>query len=294
MGITLETTSGVEWKLSHIEYSDDLYLISNAITEVEGPLERLDTVLTIFRTAMATDEAQMCLGEEPERNILNFEIKSIERVNTYRYLDSPINTLGDTTEAISGGIANGRRQLKNIGPIVRSWVLAVRTKASLVEIFVSPATYYEPSNIVLRVKGNCRISALLNTARRVILALNFRRLLKVEELAMKVPLKCTAAIIQAHMKFWNRQLQVDVKELFSEDVKSWLTSLCSKIPENEQHRPNLVGSRPLTTKCSNLNCSRWFAGRAEMLRQVPKRASGIMNLKNTTDQLLGVEYPPEG
>lgn len=70
------------------------------------------------------------------------------------------------------------------------------------------------------------------------------------------------------MKFWNRQLQGDVKGLFSEDAKGWLASPCSKIFENEQHRPNLVGSRPLTTKCSYLNCSRWFAGLAEMLPQV--------------------------
>ncbi|KAM3172971.1 hypothetical protein ACTXT7_013468 [Hymenolepis weldensis] len=189
-------------------------------------------------------------------------------------------------------------------------VLVVQTKAHLVEIFVSPTTYYGLFIIVLRVRDNYSISALFNTARRVILGLNFRRLLKVEELAKKVPLKCPAAIIQpkrlslwiglskqnqgltnrpldsyltdqvdkkwAHMKCWNRQLLSDAKEFFSEDAKGWLANPCSKNPENELHKPNLVDGRPLTTKCSNLNCPRWFAGRADTAKRcnksfVPKR-----------------------
>ncbi|VUZ48268.1 unnamed protein product, partial [Hymenolepis diminuta] len=57
--------------------------------------------------------------------------KSIERVHSYRYLGSPINTPSDAIEAISGGIAIVRRQLMKIGPILRRSVLAVQTKHCL-------------------------------------------------------------------------------------------------------------------------------------------------------------------
>ncbi|VUZ56566.1 unnamed protein product [Hymenolepis diminuta] len=77
----------------------------------------------------------MCLKEGPERKLLHFGSKSIELVHLYRYLGSPINTLGNATEAISGGIANGHRQLLKIGPILRSSVLAALTKGCLLEIF---------------------------------------------------------------------------------------------------------------------------------------------------------------
>ncbi|VUZ50601.1 unnamed protein product [Hymenolepis diminuta] len=52
------------------------------------------------------------------------------------------------------------------------------------------------------------------------------------------------------------------------DAKHWLANPSSEIPENDQHKPNLVASRPQTIRCSNPNSSRWFARRAEMLRHV--------------------------
>ncbi|VUZ57139.1 unnamed protein product [Hymenolepis diminuta] len=176
IGITLVAKNGDEWKLGYIEYADDLCLITNTIGEAEELLPRLDTVLAKFLMEMATDKTQwMCLGEESERKLLHFGSKSIDKVHSYRYLGSPINTLGNATEAISGGIANGRRQLMKIGPILRSSVLAVQIKARLVEIFISPAIYYGLFTVVLRTRNNNWISALLNTVRRVIFGLNSRR-----------------------------------------------------------------------------------------------------------------------
>ncbi|VUZ38557.1 unnamed protein product [Hymenolepis diminuta] len=82
--ITLVATNGDEWKLGYIEYADDLCLIANTIAEAEGLLQRLDTVLAKFHTEVTTDKTQwMCLGEEPERNLLHFGSKSIERVHSY-------------------------------------------------------------------------------------------------------------------------------------------------------------------------------------------------------------------
>ncbi|KAM3172487.1 hypothetical protein ACTXT7_014423 [Hymenolepis weldensis] len=268
MGITLVTANGDERKLGHIEYADDRCLIVNTIAEAEGLLQRLDTVLTKFQIEMATEKIQwMCLGEEPEQKLLHLRSKSIERVRSHRFRGSSINTLGDATEAISGGIANGCRQLMKIGPILRSSVLAVQTKARLVEIFLSPAIYYGLSTIVLRIRDNNRISALLNTARREILGLNSSRILMADELRLIGScLREQADKKRAHTKCWNRQIQADAKELFSGDAKGWLANSCSKIPENDQHRPNLVGSGPQIIQCSKQNCSRWFARRAEMLR----------------------------
>ncbi|KAM3183079.1 hypothetical protein ACTXT7_011063 [Hymenolepis weldensis] len=71
------------------------------------------------------------------------------------------------------------------------------------------------------------------------------------------------------------ELQADAKELFSGDAKGWLAKPCSKIPENVQDKPNLVGSRPQIIKCSNPNCSRWFARRAEMLRHVRQNHGAV-------------------
>ncbi|KAM3175668.1 hypothetical protein ACTXT7_008065 [Hymenolepis weldensis] len=203
----------------------------------------------------------MCVGEKPERKLLHFGSKSVERVYSYRYLGSPINTLGDATEAISGSVVNGRRQLMKIGPILPSSVLAVQTKAHLVEIFVSPAIYHRLSTIVLIIMDKNRISALRNTTRRVILGLKSGKILMAEELVKRVPLNYPSAVIQrrrlskqkhgltrrligsrlrektdknrAHAKCWNRQLQTDAKEFFSGDAKGWLANPYSKIPEND-------------------------------------------------------------
>ncbi|VUZ41540.1 unnamed protein product [Hymenolepis diminuta] len=66
-------------------------------------------------------------------------------------------------------------------------------------------------------------------------------------------LKDNAGKKRAHTTCWNRQLQADAKELFSGDAEDWLANPSRKIPENDQHRPNLVGSRQQVVQCSNLN-----------------------------------------
>ncbi|KAM3176981.1 hypothetical protein ACTXT7_005456 [Hymenolepis weldensis] len=55
ISITLVAKNGDEWKLGHIEYADDLCLMANTITEAEGFLQRLDTVLAKFHMEIATD-----------------------------------------------------------------------------------------------------------------------------------------------------------------------------------------------------------------------------------------------
>ncbi|VUZ50603.1 unnamed protein product [Hymenolepis diminuta] len=245
MGITLITTRGDEWRLSHLEYADDLCLIANTIAETEGLLQRLDTVLTKWQLTRPNG----CAWEwNRSGSYFTLEVKALRE------------STRDATEAISRGIANGRRQLMKIGPILRSSVLAVKAKAHLVDTFVSPAIYYGLSTVVLRVRDKKRISALLNTARRVILGLNSRRTLRTEKLAKRVSLKCPAAIIQrrrlslwiglsgqkrgltkrllesclrdnadkkrAHTKCWMRRLQADAKELFSGDAEDWLANPC--------------------------------------------------------------------
>ncbi|KAM3186303.1 hypothetical protein ACTXT7_004587 [Hymenolepis weldensis] len=249
MGITLVATNGEEWKLGHIEYADDLCLIANTIAKAEGLLQRLDAVLANFHMEMVTDKTQwICLGEEPE-----------------------VKALSESTRTDNWALRS----------------IPVQTKARLIEIFnqgqqsgLSPAQYCPKSDSWPQLQEDTQG----------------------KEMAKKVPLKCPAAIIQqgrlsiwiglskqkhgltqrllgsclrdqadkkrAHTKCWNRQLQADAKELFSGDVKDWLANPCSKIPENDQHKHNLVGSRPQIVKCSNLNCTRWFARRVEMLRHV--------------------------
>lgn len=279
LGVTLVTTGGVEWQFGHIEYADDLCLIANSVTEAEMLLERLDRVLTGYHMALAQNKTKwMHISKhEPAQSQLHFGEKSIDRVDSFRYLGSPINALGNATDAITNGLASGRRQLMKIGPVLRSTALNIPTKARLVDIFVSSATYYRLSTIVLRKRDNDRISALLNTARRMILGINCRRLLKVVELEKIVRLKYPAASIQqgrlrlwkslcavdgltwkilgSKLKFqtvkrtvsskcWIRQIGHDARETFSEGAAEWLAHPSGKILANDQHKPQLAGSRP--------------------------------------------------
>ena len=187
-------------------------------------------------------------------------------------------------------------------PVLRSKALNQQTKVRLIENFVSPVRYYGLSTIVLRVQDNRRLQASLNTARRMILGLYSRRALTNEELSAKIPLRCPAAIIQrrrlalwvglsrqfqgltkkllgskfakeqgskaSHTKNWQRQLQADVKECFAEKGSDWLGKPTKLIPKNDFHVPHLVGQRLLTIKCTNSNCCRMFARKAEMSRHV--------------------------
>ena len=134
--------------------------------------------------------------------------------------------------------------------MLRSKAVSGGTKVRLIETFMSPVLYCGLSTIVLRVRDDNELQALLNTAWRVTLGLNSRRTFTTGILNNKIPLKCPVATIQSrrlalwvglsshyngltkkqlgskyvevfsgkrsHTKCWQRQVQDDVKESSTE------------------------------------------------------------------------------
>ena len=295
--------SGDHWSVSHIAYADDLCLITSSLSEMRQTLERLNTILQEWGMAISftktkwmaitpsqTDDAQLIIdGQE------------IEKVHRFKYLGSIIEDDGSPKSAVSSNIKRARYALIRIRCALRSNRLTMDMKSHLIECYVKPVLYYGLETIVLTAQLSDRMEAVLNTARRMILGLNNRKVVKVEELKRKVALEAVAPQLQkrrlnlwvsmhkasntyarkvmcsklsekrsyrtAHTKHWLRQLRNDAQQCRL-NVEDWIRSPVHVSPHDQVVRPKLVGRRERHIICADSNCSRLFANNQEMYRHV--------------------------
>ena len=186
----------------------------------------------------------------------------------------------------------------------------MKMKSHLIECYVKPVLYYGLETIVLTAQLSDMMEAVLNTARRMILGLNSRKDMKVDELKRKVSLKAVASQLQkrrlnlwvsmheasntyarkvlcsklrdkrsyriAHTKQWLRQLKNDALHCRL-NVESWMRSPAPVSPNDHITRPKLVGQRERHIVCTDTNCQRLFATNKEMYRHVREDHSQQIN-----------------
>ena len=118
------------------------------------------------------------------------------KVHRFEYLGSIIEDDGSPKSAVSSNIKRARYALIRIRCALRSNRLTMDMKSHLIECYVKPVLYYGLETIVLTAQLSDRMEAVLNTAMRMILGLNNRKVVKVEELKRKFALEAVAPQLQ--------------------------------------------------------------------------------------------------
>ncbi|MGL5754370.1 MAG: reverse transcriptase domain-containing protein [Paraclostridium sp.] len=297
--------NGYGWELKHIEYADDLCIITRSVREAEDILVILAKTLNDYDMQMSYDKTKwMIISEEDTSDkLITVEGHQIEKVKCFSYLGSPVSSDGDPTEAVRLNIRRARQCLVRLRPSLRSDRIHNTTKAKVIETFIKPVLLYGLSTIVLRATDNDKMEAVLNTARRMCLGIWNKREMKNVDLAIKIPIRNVATQIQqrrmnlwtsihkktdnlakivmhskqqrcncnrkAYTKNWLRQLGEDCKEIFDGKHKQWINEPSRVVLKDDpRKRPKLVGQRARPIKCSRDSCFRMFATYKEMYHHV--------------------------
>ncbi|MES9975007.1 MAG: reverse transcriptase domain-containing protein [Candidatus Thiodiazotropha sp.] len=312
-GTFLISENGEKWVASHIEYADDLCLLTNSVDDMEEILTVLDDTLLGYGMEISfTKTKWMSTTQVPDEQQLSINGKSIDRVTTFKYLGSIINANGDSKPAVRENIKRARTGLIKLRPALRSNKISTQIKSRMVECFIKPILLYGLETIVLTAQSNDKMEAMLNTARRMILGLNNKRDLKVDLLKNKVILKPIATQLRrrrvnlwlalnktgknaalrmmksslvdkrcfrvAHTKRWMRQMYEDAKECTDGNPEQWINYPTPvSIKKIQATRPKLVGKRERKIKCTAKGCARMFAYNNEMYRHLRNDHSMAIN-----------------
>ncbi|VDP01001.1 unnamed protein product [Schistosoma margrebowiei] len=171
----------------------------------------------------------------------------------------------------------------------------------MVDSSIIPILTYGLESIVLRKQDWTRLETVLNTIRRMILGINDRKQLNVQQLKLKVNLPNLAnKIMQNRLNLWYtvhkrpnnlmvkslnsefdnpcnnrkaytknslRQLHQDIEEMGERLPENWILQPNKvKINAYQEYFPKIIGKRQLDYKCQNNNCDRMFATVKEMNR----------------------------
>ena len=297
------------WTLRHLEYADDLVLVASSPETAQIALNGLVTVLRRYQMAIAPAKTVWMHvggsdGTVPET--LSIEGASIARQRRVTYLGSVLDADGDPSGAVSANALRAKRQVVRIRPLLRSPAIGAKRKAACIETFVKPSLLYGLATIVLRVNDERKLSAVVNTAKRMALDCWSRRELTVKELDEVLPTSSVAAQLRArrlnlwvsaskctgvtsrlchselevtrgrrrpaHVRDWMRQLRKDAAEVFGSDeaAEGWITSPSPKWPKANLSAAHakLLGSREHGVVCLDRDCNSVFATVKEMNRHM--------------------------
>ena len=223
--------SGAQWSVSHIAYADDLCLFTSSIDELKRTLERLHIVLREWGMEMSFAKTKwMAITPTTTSDAqLIIDGQEIEKVNRFKYLGSIIEDDGNPRSAVKDNIRRARYALIRIRCALRSNKLTMKMKTHLIECYVKPVLYYGLETIVLTAQLSDMMEAVLDTAKRMILGLNSRRSVEVEELRRKVSLKTVAGQLQ------KRRLNLWVSMHKSSNTYA-RKLLCSKLKDKRSYR----------------------------------------------------------
>ncbi|CAH8529152.1 unnamed protein product [Schistosoma rodhaini] len=303
-GVTLRDQHNKTWTIKHLEYADDLCLITNTTEEATKALNHLQQYLTSIGMEISISKTKYMIINK-KGNSANVKIgnKDIEEVESFHYLGSTINNKGTPDSAITYNIEKAKNAIIKIKPILKSKELSLDTKMKLVDSSIIPILTYGLESIVLRKQDWSRLEAVLNTVRRIILGINDRKQLTVEQLRHKINLPNLANKImqnrlnlwyvahkrpnnlmvrslnsnfenqcnnrKAHTRNWLRQLLQDIKEMGERLPSNWINQPNKvKINTHQEYFPKIIGKRQMKHVCQNANCNRMFATIKEMNRHL--------------------------
>ena len=321
-GVPFITAEQMQWTLQHLEYADDLCLIADSPEAAQEVLMRLVAVLRQYDMKIAPAKTVWMHvgggGDVPDQ--LTFEDEQVKRVQRVTYLGSVLDGDGDATSAVNANCQRAKYQILRIRPLLRSSAVRKRRKAACIETFVKPSLLYGLATIVLRVVDDRKLSAVINTGKRMALGCWSRREKTILELNNAIPTSnialqlllrrlnlwtsvngssgITSRLCQSDLRpttgksrpvpqrNWMHQLQIDAKEVFGSNVAAaeWIKDPSYKYPKTDltNVKPKLVGRRERNVKCSNSECHRMFATRSEMNRHM--RTAHNTSTNNTIEE----------
>ena len=139
----------------------------------------------------------MAITQTPHNDVrLNIDGYEIEHMSRFGYLGSIIEDDGSPKSAVRKNVKRARFALIRIRCASRSNKLRIKMKPHLIQCDVKPVLYYGLKIIVLTAQLSDMMESVLNTARRMILGLNSRKDMKLDELKWKVSLEAIAHQLQ--------------------------------------------------------------------------------------------------
>ncbi|CAH8290778.1 unnamed protein product, partial [Schistosoma rodhaini] len=220
-GVTLKDQYNKIWTIKHLEYADDLCLLTNTTEEATKALNHLQQYLTSIGMEISISKTKyMIINKKAITSNVKINNKDIEEVGSFHYLGSTINNKGTPDCAITYNIEKAKNAIIKIKPILKSKELNLDTKAKMVDSSIIPILTYGLESIVLRKQDWSRLEAVLNTVRRIILNINDRKQYTVEQLKLKINLPNLASkIMQNRLNLWyvahKRPNNLMVRSLYS-------------------------------------------------------------------------------
>lgn len=319
-GLDMRRSDGELWRVRHIEYADDLVLITSSIEEAQSTLDSLLKILTDYGMTVSTQKTKfMTINVDGTNSELLADSGSIEKVSEFVYLGTPLNVESNNDTFIDRNVRKARGTLARLRPGLRS-NLKMKSKCRMLDTFMKPILTYGLSSTVIRAKDHNRLKAVLNTCRRMILGINRRDEKSVAELEELVTLNSVSQelrlrriglwfraslrhdslvrdILSSEMicptilnrrktytKDWLCQLKTDVKDLV-DDCDQWVSfpiriTRINSIDKREDFRPCLKGQRDHLIDCSEDQCFRRFATVKERNLHVKRDHAGERAIPN--------------
>lgn len=301
-GVPMVDAHGMEWKLAHLEYADDLCVFAESVPKAQSALNILERKLAEYGMGISVSKTKWMSIENAGRGE-TFELNgsTIEKVDSFRYLGSEICADGDQSKSVAANVRSARRCLTRLCPALKNNQISVRAKTKLVEQTIMPTLAYGLTTVVFRASDCDKMEAVFNTARRMMLKVTSRREMTVEELKTCIPMTCIASHLcarrtkfwmnlmdrpenfthkiltgqlatvnckrKAYAKCWMRQLKRDVISLGCNTPDEWI-SRPERLALISTGRPQLTGRREREVQCTHPGCERMFAVAKEMKRHV--------------------------
>ena len=153
-----------------MEYADDLVLAADSHETAQDLVIRLVTTLRKYNMKITpTKTVWMHIegGEVPET--LTVEGERIVLLQRVTYVGSALDANGDPSSAVRSNAQRAKQQIIRIRPLLKCSEVRKRCKATCIEAFVKPTLLYGLATIVLRATDDRKLSAVLNTGKRMAL-----------------------------------------------------------------------------------------------------------------------------
>ena len=142
--------------------------------------------------------------------------RKLKVVSEFNYLGSIITTDSDISKAVASNCKKARLAIVKLRAALVSGTLRLKTKWRLIEMFVKPVLLYCLETSITRKADKEKMSAVLNTARRMVMKLNDKRVTPVKELSEAVPLKdIETELVVRRANLWVSLNNLKVPELLS-------------------------------------------------------------------------------
>ena len=128
-------------KISNLRYADDIVLLTESVTELQGLTERLDKVSRKFGLMINIDKTKV-MGMDGVECHIRVRGEQLEQVDAFVYLGSLITEDADCTKEIKVRLGKRKGAMESLKNIWKSHGISVITKRRIMKALIWPIAAY--------------------------------------------------------------------------------------------------------------------------------------------------------